>query len=124
EVTAPEDARPLELDGARIQQAVRNLARNAIDATPAGGIVKFGLELRDDEVLLTVEDAGPGIPLEAMARVGTPFFTTKPHGTGLGLAISRKVAEAHGGRLEIGNRAEGGACARVLIPTRRPASPQ
>jgi two-component system nitrogen regulation sensor histidine kinase GlnL len=51
-----------------------------------------------------------------LARLFTPFATSKPAGTGLGLAISRRIVEAHGGRIEVKNRAVGGAEANVYLP--------
>ena len=65
---------------------------------------------------IAVIDNGPGIPEPMLARLFTPFATSKPHGTGLGLAISRRIIEAHHGRIEVRNRPGGGAEAAVFIP--------
>jgi signal transduction histidine kinase len=53
------------------------------------------------QVVVSVEDNGPGVPRDLEQRVFEPFFTTKPAGTGLGLPISRSIIEAHGGTLQI-----------------------
>jgi signal transduction histidine kinase len=116
ELRVPEGAPGCELDAGRVRQVVRNLVRNALDATPPGGLIRVELDVAADAVELSVSDSGPGIAPEALPRVGTPFFTTKSGGTGLGLALSRRIAEEHGGRLEIANRADGGALVRASFP--------
>ena len=68
---------------------------------------------------LSVQDNGPGIPEAMLPRLFTPFATSKPHGTGLGLAISRRIVEAHGGRIEVRNRAAAGRRGERLPPARR-----
>jgi signal transduction histidine kinase len=120
ELHVPDRGEPFDVDPARLRQVLRNLLRNAIDAMPSGGPIEVELATREGGVDLAVRDRGAGIPLETLPRLGTPFFTTKSGGSGLGLAISRRVAEDHGGKLEIGNR-EGapGACARLWLPRRR-----
>jgi signal transduction histidine kinase len=64
-----------------------------------------------------VEDTGPGIPLENLARIFDPFFTTKPTGvgTGLGLPVSKKIVEVHGGRLDVNNKPGGGGVRAILL---------
>ncbi len=65
---------------------------------------------------IAVLDNGTGVPESMLPRLFTPFATSKPHGTGLGLAISRRIVEAHGGRIEVKNRAGGGAEAAIYLP--------
>jgi signal transduction histidine kinase len=95
------------VSGAEIQQIVFNLLTNAeqsIRSGPAGaGVVRVGTRAEDGRVIITVEDDGPGIAPENLARIWEPFFTTKPagQGTGLGLSISRRIAENHKGRLRV-----------------------
>lgn len=64
-------------------------------------------------------DAGPGIPPADLAKVFEPFYSQKAGGMGIGLSISRSVAEAHGGSLVAENRADGGACFRLILPTQQ-----
>ncbi len=66
---------------------------------------------------IAVEDDGPGIPPEDLARIFTPFFTTKPGGTGLGLAIADRIVKAHGGRIAIESERGRGTTVRVLLPS-------
>jgi len=98
-----------------LEQAVLNLLRNACEAAPQGGTVRVEATLLARGVLLEFTDDGPGFTPEARAKLGQPFFTTKDGGTGLGLAICARVAEQHGGRLELGPAAEGGQV-RLYLP--------
>jgi hypothetical protein len=63
----------------------------------------------DGQLLVSVTDAGPGLPGERPERVFEAFFTTKPHGTGTGLSLSRRIIESHGGRLGAGANSGPGA---------------
>lgn len=111
------------VDPDRIVQVVTNLVLNAVDASPPGGRVEVEVEGRPDAgAVLRVGDTGPGIPEDARARVLEPFFTTKPpgEGTGLGLSIVSRIAQDHGGRLEIGATPAGGALITLRLPPERP----
>jgi signal transduction histidine kinase len=114
---APRAAAPAttdaDADADLVHQALLNLARNAAEA----GARRITLRAGDGYV--EVEDDGPGFPPDAAARAGEPFFTTKVNGSGLGLAVVKKIALAHGGRLEIQPAAPGarrpGARIRVYL---------
>jgi two-component system sensor histidine kinase PilS (NtrC family) len=109
----------VESDEEQMKQVVVNLAINACEAMTRGGTL--AIETRrtpDGRAKITVRDEGPGIGLEARARLFEPFFTTKEGGTGLGLAIANKIVESHGGTIETRNREEGGAEFSVVIPLR------
>jgi two-component system NtrC family sensor kinase len=93
------DGITLMLDKLKMKQAICNVLRNALDASPRGGVVSVRAALRDSRAEISVSDQGPGIDDHSREAVFTPFFTTKEHGTGLGLAIAREFAEAHGGEL-------------------------
>ncbi len=68
------------------------------------------------EAVIEVRDRGAGLAAEARASLFRPFFTTKERGTGLGLALAKKVADAHGGTLDLADRDGGGTVARLAIP--------
>lgn len=76
-----------------------NLLRNAVEASPAGGVVRVRIEADDAEAHVHVEDDGPGLPADREDQLFEPFFTLKPDGTGLGLFLSRALAVAQHGRL-------------------------
>ncbi len=94
-------------DAEKLRRVLINLTANALDAleearTPAPRIqVISGEDLAGREVWLRVRDNGPGIAPEMLARVFSPFYTSKSSGTGLGLAISKKLVDAHGGSIEV-----------------------
>jgi signal transduction histidine kinase len=83
---------------------------------PSGGQVTVRTRDESGRAVLEVEDTGPGIPVDARARVLEPGVTTKADGTGLGLALGARIAQGHGGTLEVDTAAGGGAMLRLRIP--------
>ncbi len=118
------------LDVPHIKQAVLNLMLNAVQAMASSGasrelILKTQRVTEPDAgkaVVLHVIDTGPGIPPEHLAKMFTPYFTTKSGGTGLGLPTARRIVEAHQGRLEVHTELGRGTDFVVTIPE-SPASP-
>jgi PAS domain S-box-containing protein len=111
------------VDPIQVEQVLLNLVRNAIEALHGQGgnprrIAIFSRRL-DADVVLTVEDNGPGVPLDPPDRVFDPFFTTKQDGMGMGLPISRTIVENHGGHLEAENKPDGGSRFRFHLPIER-----
>ena len=117
---AADTALQFQADADLVRQVLVGLLSNAIEAAGSGGEVALAARRRDDVMELEVADSGPGVPTELRARIFEPFFTTRARGTGLGLPIARQIVEAHGGRLEVGERQGGGA--RFLV--RLPATPR
>jgi signal transduction histidine kinase len=115
---APLDAE-IEGNETDIYRALQNLVTNAIQAMgPDGGLVELGWRTDEKAVTIWVRDTGPGIPVDKLDKILTPYFTTKQEsgGMGLGLCITQTVAEAHGGSFTLGNAPEGGAIAHVRLP--------
>lgn len=119
--TAPA-ATPLRVhaDVDLVRQVLVGLLINAIEAAGTDGEVSLDATVRDGAVEIDVADSGPGVPPELTARIFEPFFTTRAKGTGLGLPIARQIVEAHGGKLDVGERRGGGARFTVRLP----AAPQ
>jgi two-component system, NtrC family, nitrogen regulation sensor histidine kinase NtrY len=104
-------------DRSQLEQALINLVRNAADAALAtGGAVRVCWRRKGRDLLIEVEDDGPGIA--HTENLFVPFFTTKMGGSGIGLVLARQIIEGHGGSLHLANR-EGspGAIATVRLPT-------
>jgi signal transduction histidine kinase len=110
-VARPAGAGPLRVqaDVDLLRQVLVGLLVNAVEAVGPNGEVSLDARTRDDAVEIEVADSGPGVPAELHARIFEPFFTTRARGTGLGLPIARQIVEAHGGKLEVGERRGGGA---------------
>jgi signal transduction histidine kinase len=112
---------PVEHDTGQIQQVLLNLLLNAIQAIPAEGRVRVVVESQDGFARVTVSDTGRGISAEHLPNIFRPFFTTKGQGTGLGLSLAHRIAEAHGGRIEVESQPGQGSRFIVWLPMRRPA---
>ena len=122
EVSGQAPAPVLSLDRLRMEQALTNLVRNALQA--ACSRVCLGWFEQDGQAGFVVEDDGPGIPAAEQDRIFEPFYTTKgvAEGTGLGLAVAEAAVKDHGGRIEIDASPLGGARFLILLQTAEPES--
>jgi PAS domain S-box-containing protein len=122
--TAPAADFQLLRDPDRLEQVFQNLLSNAIHHAPRGSVVRISVMRHAAEGLVcTVDDEGPGLRPEDLARVFEPFFSRRKGGIGLGLAIVRRIVEEHGGSVRATNRAGGGASFSVsLMGTRSRAA--
>jgi len=120
-----EDGTPrIRGDAARLEQALQNVAANAIRHTPTGGRITLLASRDGGFVCIRVRDTGPGIPPEHLPRVFDRFYkvdvsragTAVPSGSGLGLSIVRAIIERHGGSVLAANAPEGGASFELRIP--------
>ncbi|MHB1419542.1 MAG: LytS/YhcK type 5TM receptor domain-containing protein [Bacillota bacterium] len=100
-----------------ISQLVLNLARNGLDAMDERGCMTVQTYLKEDKVILSIEDEGCGISPEDLDKLGTPFYTTKDNGTGMGLATSFKIAESHNAKIDVDSSLRGTkVCISFPIP--------
>jgi PAS domain S-box-containing protein len=116
----------VEADRVQLQQVFMNLMLNAIEAMrDEGGELTVKSQRQDGQLLFSVRDTGPGLPVGNVDQIFSAFFTTKPQGSGMGLAISRTIVESHGGRLWTTANDGRGATFYFTLPTEvRESSPQ
>lgn len=109
------------VDGSRIVQVLGNLLRNALKFTPDGGQITVGAEVRGGNVVFSVTDNGPGIPIADQSRVFDRYWqsrrTANKRGTGLGLSIAKGIIDAHGGRMWLESTPGQGTTFYFSIPT-------
>jgi two-component system sensor kinase FixL len=103
-------------DGELLKVALQNLLLNAAQAMQMRGDIHVHLGTDANAVLIDIVDAGPGIAPDVQERIFTPFFTTKARGTGLGLPTVRRIAEAHGGSVNVMSSGAGGTRVRFTLP--------
>jgi signal transduction histidine kinase len=104
------------LDARLVRQAVLNVAVNAVQAMPRGGLLTVRLRHEPRAAVVEVEDTGPGIPEEVRHRIFAPFFTTKASGTGLGLAVVKRILDGHGGEVAVRCRPGAGTVFSLRFP--------
>ena len=115
----PEEPLRVVADPAKLRQVAWNLVRNAIEAVTAGlGQVVVRARGDAEQVVVEVEDDGPGIAPDQLGRIFDPFFTTKKHGTGLGLATCHGIVAEHGGTLTVESTPGQGSRFVVTLPRR------
>jgi len=106
----------VSIDRDQLTQVLVNLVKNAEEAMVGrAGAIHVRITA-GAQVVLEVEDEGPGIPAELKARLFEPYVTTKPQGTGLGLAIALRIIQEHGGQLDVTDGQAGGALFRISLP--------
>jgi two-component system nitrogen regulation sensor histidine kinase GlnL len=120
----------IEADADRLAQVFLNLVRNALQAMEGAGSLSVATRMtlehrlrgptgeQTPTIAVEVRDSGPGIAEDVLAKLATPFFTTRPKGTGLGLAVSRHWVARHGGSLQIESAPGAGTRVRVVLPLR------
>ena len=105
---------PARLDRARLREALVNLLRNALQASRRR--VEASVRREGAALAFVICDDGPGVPPELRRELFEFFYTTKPGGTGLGLPLAHRVAEEHGGSLEVDHAPRGGARFTLTVP--------
>ena len=122
-----DDSLVIRADAMRFGQVLDNLLSNAVKFTPEHGVVELRVRRDGNLCSIEVEDSGPGIPEDERGRVFERFFRSRDAvsraipGTGLGLVVSRRIAEAHGGALDLVSGSGPGATFRLLLPLADPA---
>lgn len=122
ELDAPDNI-PVMVDPQQIEYVIHHLLANAVKFSPKGGIIKVEVQTRGDDVLVSVNDKGIGVPLEEQKKIFERFHrvdnrpTRWAYGWGLGLFIARKLVEAHGGEIWVESIVGGGSKFSFTLPT-------
>jgi signal transduction histidine kinase len=109
------------VDAGQLRQALDNLLRNAIEATPSGGHVTVKAQSSSDGHTIEVSDTGGGIDADHLPRIFDLYFTTKADGTGVGLAVTQQIVTAHDGTIEVDSRPGAGTSMTIRLPRVREA---
>lgn len=117
------DCPALRLDARLITQALINVLKNAIEASPPAGVIRVGLKREGACLTLTVANGGRPIPEAVLARVFEPFVSGKTMGTGLGLPMVKRVVEEHGGSVRLSSGPDSGTRCRLSLPLAAGAEP-
>jgi nitrogen fixation/metabolism regulation signal transduction histidine kinase len=113
---------PIKLDAVQLEQVLINLLKNAHESGSSAESVALIFEQITHPVvglLIKVEDEGSGMSSEVLSQALLPFYSTKQSGTGIGLPLCREIIEAHGGRISMQNRVEGGLSVKVWLPVQQ-----
>ena len=117
QLVGPAPARMASFDTAQLEQALINLLKNAHECGSGREAIELAAAAAPGGFTIEVRDRGPGFSPGALENARVPFYSTKDTGTGLGLTLCREIVEAHGGRLRIGNRDDGGAVVTIWLPS-------
>ncbi len=114
---------PVEAEPKEIQEMLRHLITNGIEAMPEGGDLYLSTEENAGNAYVYIQDSGVGIPDDLQNRIFDPFFTTKGGSrSGLGLSVSQRILRRHGGAVEITSRKEHGTTISIRMPVAEPKS--
>jgi signal transduction histidine kinase len=105
-------------DFSAMKQSLLNLLLNAVDASREGSAISLTTERMENGIRLSVRDTGVGIPVDRIANIFKPFYTTKTRGSGLGLAIVDRIIKEHGGTIEVWSEEGKGTCFTIALPLR------
>ena len=105
------------IDGWKMKQVFENLLSNAIYFSPPGSHIQWDWQVFHNEILVTIEDCGPGLSEQDLRHLFQPFYSNRQGGQGIGLAVAQKIILDHQGHLWASNRRSGGAKFSFAIPT-------
>lgn len=106
----------LKIDAPLLEQALHGLLANALEASPRGAHLHVACDCGDEQAMITIDDAGPGMPIVPDPQANAPLPTTKRRGTGLGIPFAYKVIGAHEGTLDYTTAPGGGTRVRIRLP--------
>ena len=109
----------LNTDRNQLKQALVNLIKNAIEATPESGSVTVQYNLENTHASILISDTGKGMTQEQLSRIGTLFYTTKEKGTGLGTSVSLRIIETMNGKVTYSSKVGVGTQVKMILPDTR-----
>ena len=108
----------LTADRALLGEALRNIAKNAVEAMPEGGEIEFETQLADDGyVEISIKDHGQGISADDLGHIFNLYYTTKEGGTGLGLSLALRAVDLHYGMMEVQSNPGAGTVVKIKLPS-------
>lgn len=113
---ANQDIVQIECDEDRLKQVFLNFIKNGIEAMPNGGDITVKVNVTREQVQISIQDTGVGIPEDKLKKIGEPFYTTKKNGNGLGLMVSYKIIESHNGTVYIESEVNKGTTFNIILP--------
>lgn len=112
----PDEEATVMGDAGPLKQAFYNIIKNAVQAMPEGGLLRIGLETRQDRMALSFQDNGKGIAASELSNIFDPYYTSRPNGTGLGLVIVERIVREHGATLGVESEVGVGTCFTISFP--------
>jgi len=100
----------------QLKKAFFNLLKNAFEAIPDEGVIELSYGVTEDQVIVSIQDSGVGIPKQKLGLLGTPFFSTKENGTGMGLTLVFSVVYQHNGSVEVESEEQRGTKFTIAFP--------
>jgi len=113
----PDHPVSLTADRSQLKQVLFNIGKNGIEAMDMDGALAISLREDKNSVEFAIDDEGPGIEPDEVARIFEPFYTTKESGVGMGLAVCQRIITAHDGAIRVTSRESGGTSMIVRLPT-------
>ena len=115
-ITLPQNDVTVFCDAEKIEIVLANLITNAIQAMHNNGEVNIRITEEKEQIIIEVEDVGPGIPPDILPHIFDPLFTTRQIGTGLGLVSCKSIVEKHGGTIEVKTELGKGTTFVIILP--------
>jgi PAS domain S-box-containing protein len=109
-----------QVDSQLLTTALHNVLENSLDAMEEGGQLSVSLDHDQDNVIITVQDTGPGIDEKDLPYLWDPFFTTKADRVGMSLAITKRIISEHDGLLDVESPPDGGTKVTITLPIGEP----
>ena len=120
--TSWKDTPTVPMDADKLQQALLNIVKNAMESITGKGTITIAVEAkRGKPVRIAISDTGCGMTAEELDRIFSPEYTTKEKGLGLGLSLAHEIVRGHGGEIRVTSKAGEGTTFEIFLPSERAA---